>query len=215
MEKQCLEEVLGIIWALREQKEDTKQKIVSEIKQKLDVDSLDELVSLKYVVIDNDKIKFTQSGESIARDLIRRERLAERLLSDVLEIKKDEMTNFVCECEHILSKEVETSICILLGHPRQCPHGYPIPEGDCCKKAKNTIESIVVPLSTLKPSQKAKILYILAGKDAQLHKLMSLGIVPGNIINMHQTYPSFIIQSGETQIALEEEIAANIFVKRV
>ena len=49
----------------------------------------------------------------------------------------------------------------------------------------------------------------------QLHKLMSLGITPGVRISVHQVFPSFVIQVEHTQVALEEDIAKDIYVKRL
>jgi len=215
MEEKEIQEALSIIWELKEKKEVSKEKISSEILQKLQKDFLDDLVKKGYILLEEQKVRFTHSGEKIACDLIRRQRLAERLFSDVLEIKEEILSPFACEFEHILPKEVEESICTLLGHPRQCPHGSPIPEGDCCKKVEEVVKSIVVSLAKLKSNQEAKVVYILTGEHSQLHKLLSLGITPGSMIKVHQTYPSFIIQSGETQIALEKNIARNIYVKKL
>lgn len=214
MAEKEIEEALSIIWELREKNENTKEKVSAEILRRLNKDILEDLVKIGYVLVSANEVKFTSSGEAIAKDLIRRQRITERLLYDVLEIKEDTLSSFACEFEHILSKEVEESICTLLGHPKQCPHGSPIPEGECCSKGKEILKSIVVPLSKLRANQEGKVVYILTGKQSQLHKLLSLGISPGSIIKVHQTFPSFVIQSGETQIAIEESVAENIYVKR-
>ncbi|OGS20556.1 MAG: hypothetical protein A2252_09865 [Elusimicrobia bacterium RIFOXYA2_FULL_39_19] len=215
MSEKDLQEALSIIWELKEKKAEEQEKIGLELKTKLGQDLTQELEKMDYIISHKSKIKMTEAGEKIARDLIRRQRIAERLLCDVFEIKEEAFCPVACEFEHILSKEVEESICTLLGHPRQCPHGSIIPEGECCKKAKEVIESIVVPLSKLKPNQKAKIVYVLTDKNEQLHRLMSLGIVPGSVINVHQTFPSFVIQAGATQIALEKDVADNIFTRKI
>ena len=76
---------------------------------------------------------FTPRGESRARDVIRRHRLAERLFMDVLNIHDEqEIESSACKFEHILSPEVTDRMCALLGHPDACPHGSPIPRGECC-----------------------------------------------------------------------------------
>jgi putative ABC transport system ATP-binding protein len=77
--------------------------------------------------------QFTPAGEARARDVIRRHRLAERLFMDVLNIHDEaEIEASACKFEHILSPEVTDRICTLLGHPDGCPHGSPIPHGECC-----------------------------------------------------------------------------------
>lgn len=210
-----IEECLSIIWDAREEglsdKKALQEKIISKIKEPL----LGELLEEGYVSEDGQSIKLTGKGEVIARDITRRQRLAERLLIDVLEVPRHAMDSSACELEHTLSKEVEESICTLLGHPKECPHGLPIPPGECCAKARGMLESIVVPVTKLSPGQVGKIVYVLTHKHPQLHKLMSLGIVPGVNLSVHQVFPSYVIQVEETQVALEEEIAREIYVKRL
>jgi len=216
MEKtQKIEEALSIIWEEREKKLYNKTGIKDKIFERLNEDVLEELLKDGYVTIDKDIVKFTKEGEAIAKDITRRQRLAERLLTDVLELDRGAIDSPACEFEHILSKEVEESICTLLGHPKECPHGLAIPPGGCCVKARAQIESIVVPLTKILPGEVAKIVYVLTREHPQLHKLMSLGLVPGANVSVHQTSPSFVIQVEETQVALEKDIAKEIYVKRL
>ena len=80
---------------------------------------------------------FTPKGEARARDVIRRHRLAERLFMDVLSIRDErEIESSACKFEHILSPEVTDRMCTLLGHPTACPHGSPIPQGECCNQKR-------------------------------------------------------------------------------
>jgi len=213
--EQKIEEVLSIIWEEREKNNSDKEKIKKIILEKIQEDILEDLVTQGCITIDDNLVNFTAKGKAKAKDIIRRQRLAERLLIDVLEVGRKETDSYACEFEHIISKEVEESICTLLGHPKECPHGHPIPAGYCCLKAKDMIESIVVPLTKLSPGSVGKVVYLLTHKHPQLHKLMSLGIVPGVRILVHQVFPSFIIQVEETQVALEEDIAKEIYVKKV
>ena len=77
-------------------------------------------------------LELTPRGRARARDLVRRRRLAEVLFSSALHLSDPEVENVACRMEHIIDPEVTNSICAFLGHPRQCPHGRPIPTGDCC-----------------------------------------------------------------------------------
>lgn len=80
------------------------------------------------------------SGERRASDIIRRHRLAELLFSDTLELHDEaELQAQACKFEHILSPEATARICSFLGHPRACPHGSPIPRGECCPQAAPAI----------------------------------------------------------------------------
>ncbi|MDP3791702.1 MAG: metal-dependent transcriptional regulator [Candidatus Omnitrophota bacterium] len=211
-----IEEALSIVWDEREKNVFSEQSLRPRIVDKVGEDILDTLIKEGYITLDNSKaVRFTIKGEGLARDITRRQRLAERLLIDVLELGRREMDYQACEFEHILSKEVEESICTLLGHPKECPHGLPIPSGDCCRKAKDYLESVVVSLSKLSAGEAARIVYVLTREHPQLHKLMAFGVTPGAKVFVHQVSPSFVIQVDQTQVALESEIAKEIFVKRV
>jgi DtxR family transcriptional regulator, Mn-dependent transcriptional regulator len=210
---QKMEEALSVIWEGREKGGKPGEEACVRVHENIPEDVLSDLEREGYITRAK-KLALTPKGDSRAADVVRRQRLAERLLSDVLELGRGEMVSSACELEHILSKEVEESICTLLGHPRECPHGLPIPPGRCCEKEKGQVESIIMPLSRLKPGENARVVYVLTRQHPQLHKLMSFGIVPGARIKVHQTFPSFVIQIGETQIALEKDIADGIHVKR-
>jgi putative ABC transport system ATP-binding protein len=80
-------------------------------------------------------IRLTDKGEKRAESVIRRHRLAERLFMQTFEVENEEVVEQqACKFEHILSPEVTDKICTFLGHPDACPHGSPIPRGECCAK---------------------------------------------------------------------------------
>jgi len=109
---------------------------------------------------------------------------------------------------------VTESICTLLGHPRECPHGSPIPEGRCCLEARQSVESLVVPLTRLAAGEEGKVAYLSSASPSRLHKLMAFGIAPGMTVRVHQHYPTLVVQCEHTQLAMEEEIARDIHVWR-
>lgn len=213
--QQDIEEILSIIWEAEERGDTTASKIESKTKE-LQIETVFyELAKENLITVKGNKIMFTDAGRTLAKDITRRQRLAERLLYDVLEVESTESDSQACAFEHIISKEVEQSICTLLGHPRVCPHGSEIPAGECCQQAGKIIESIVRPLEMFKAGERGKIMYILTKDHPQLHKLMSLGITPGTVAKVHQVFPSFVVQVGETQIALENEVAKSIYLKKM
>jgi putative ABC transport system ATP-binding protein len=78
-------------------------------------------------------VELTARGRERAASIIRRHRLAERLFTDSLAMDSEsEIEQQACKFEHILSPEATDKICTFLGHPRTCPHGAPIPRGECC-----------------------------------------------------------------------------------
>ena len=90
-------------------------------------------------------IIFTEKGRKRAEDVIRRHRLAERLFTQTFHVHDEkEIAEEACKFEHILSPEATERICSFLGHPRTCPHGSPIPAGECCLAAKTAAQQSAV-----------------------------------------------------------------------
>lgn len=78
-------------------------------------------------------VELTDRGQRRAADVIRRHRLAERLFTESLGMQdEEEVEEQACKFEHVLSPEATDKICAFLGHPKTCPHGAPIPPGECC-----------------------------------------------------------------------------------
>jgi putative ABC transport system ATP-binding protein len=84
------------------------------------------------VELQNGEALLTPVGSQRARGVVRRHRLAERLFKDTFAVDDAEAHDQACRFEHIISPELDQRICTFLGHPKTCPHGNPIPPGDCC-----------------------------------------------------------------------------------
>ena len=98
---------------------------------------LGRMSELHLIALRNGEVDLTPVGSRRARDVVRRHRLAERLFKDTFAIEDSEARNQACKFEHIISPELDQRICSFLGHPKTCPHGNPIPPGECCDaKAK-------------------------------------------------------------------------------
>jgi DtxR family Mn-dependent transcriptional regulator len=113
----------------------------------------------------------------------------------------------------LLDRGLDDSICTLLGHPRVCPHGKPIPEGKCCREARVFTTRLVSPLSELNEGQQGKVAYISAKKRDLLQKLTAMGVLPGASLTALQKSPAFVFQAGQTQFAVDREIADSIYVR--
>jgi putative ABC transport system ATP-binding protein len=94
--------------------------------------ALGRMADLKLVEMRDTVVLLTETGNRRARDVVRRHRLAERLFKDTFAIDDSEAHTQACKFEHIISPELDQRICTFLGHPKTCPHGNPIPPGDCC-----------------------------------------------------------------------------------
>ena len=89
-------------------------------------------------------VELTPRGRQRAADVIRRHRLAERLFTDSLALDSEtEIEQQACKFEHILSPEATDKICTFLGHPETCPHGAPIPRGQCCANDRHVAAATV------------------------------------------------------------------------
>jgi putative ABC transport system ATP-binding protein len=94
--------------------------------------TLERMSNLHLVEARESEFLLTDRGTRRARDVVRRHRLAERLFKDTFAVDDSEAHDQACKFEHIISPELDQRICSFLGHPRTCPHGNPIPPGDCC-----------------------------------------------------------------------------------
>ena len=217
LEEDRIDEVLEVIWMLREEGEACTDD-VRKRSEDPDVDQVLKMVeSERLVFTDSGRLSFSPHGEKRAENVIRRHRLAERLLSEVFEIEEKQLEDHACELEHthVLSEVVVDSICTFLGHPPTCPHGKAIPRGECCKRFLHDLKPLVVPLTELHIGGDARIVFISSKYHARLDRLSSLGIVPGSILRLHQKQPTYLIKIGETELALDGELAKEIFVKKI
>ena len=210
-----LEEILEAIWVASENGDYSADTIRKKCAVSFNDEDLRQLQEKRLIVLNDGKIFFSGDGKKFAEIIIRRHRLAEVLVTSILKLKSADMEEVACKVEHSLVPEVEEAICTLLGHPEICPDGKPIPKGSCCKKKIKEISNTVVSLDKLKPSEKGKITYIKPGNHSNLHQLMSFGLQPGIVITVHRNMPAFCIKFNNTELALDKEIARNIYVWRI
>jgi DtxR family Mn-dependent transcriptional regulator len=203
------DEMLERLWQLRERGCSTVPALRGELADRYREMDLIELSRDSLVVLAGEEISFTTAGSAHAERLIRAHRIGERLIHDVL---GREFESGACEFEHILNTEIVEGICTLLGHPRECPHGFPIPEGECCRVSARYVRKLIVPLTELKIGQSARVAYVYTKSDQQLHRLTSLQIRPGKLVKLHQAYPSYVIECEGASIALDDEVARSINV---
>ena len=177
------------------------------------VEIVEELKKSELIIVEAESITLSLGGIAAGRLMVRRHRLAERLLTDILGSGGSTMHDQACRFEHVLNDGIDEQICTLLGHPKVCPHGQPIPEGACCKKRINAVNPVVVSMSEMKKRDGGTVAYINAPETEILNKLMAMGVVPGASLEIIQTYPSFVFRADQSQFAVDQEIADTIFVR--
>ena len=207
------EEILENLWIMTMEK-GKKTTGFKELKTDKNAPELKELIELNYIDVLEKGIVLNKEGMKEAEDAVRRHRLAERLMIDVFALKKNLMEDTACQFEHLIRKEVEDNICTLLGHPKVCPHGRPIPPGRCCTKRSRSPKSIVSNLADLKKGAKGKVAYLHTGDNKKLQKLMTMGILPGVLVEVVQTFPTHVFKIGHMQVAVDREMAGDIFIRR-
>ena len=214
-----LEEILEHVFTEREEGRDAPAAILAAATSDHAPDAraadLAELASAGLVRVEGDHVLLTPEGEARAKDVVRRHRLTERLFRDLLDLGEKAMEEQACEFEHILSREATESVCTLLGHPPTCPHGKPIPPGECCGAFQRTVRPLVTGLRTFDVGATGRIVFIAPKFHDRMDRLAALGVIPGSTVKLHQRSPSYVIEVGETTIALDPEIAGEIFVKPV
>ena len=215
MDKKLKDEILELLWSMREKGSKSYAGLVEGVGDKNAPDTIRKMEKAGFISVADDTVELKESGEALARDLTRRHRLAERLFHDVLEVGMGESENAACEIEHFLSPSVTDSVCSFLGHPPTCPHGKAIPRGECCSKYRRDLKPLVMQLKDLGVGTKGRIVFIAPSGDARLERLTSLGIIPGSIIKLKQKKPSFVLTIDETTLAIDSAIAEGIYIKQV
>jgi DtxR family Mn-dependent transcriptional regulator len=203
------DEYMERLWYMREDREESLDALKEALGEGFDATVLDELSSdgLVAVTADEFRIILTEKGVDRARRVIRAHRIAERLIHDVL---GNRFESGACEFEHMIDSELVDSICTLLGHPRECPHGKPIPEGACCKRSAKTAESSVIPLTELGVGQSGRVAYVNYRNEQLFHKIDDLQIRPGVMVKLLQRYPSYVVEVESATIAMDSEVAATV-----
>ena len=214
MERREIEEILELIWTMREEGISSKKMLLEITNEKQPEKLLSEMQKKDLISQKNDSMYLTQAGEKYAEAIIRRHRLAERLFKDVFKMDEETLEKEACTWEHMLSEDVTDSVCSFLGHPRICPHNKPIPAGECCLKYKNEkhVSPLVQPLSNVDVGSDVKIVYILPSLKERLKQLTNFGIIPGTILSVKQRHPALVVICNETTIALDKEIGSEIYV---
>ncbi|MBE0597215.1 MAG: metal-dependent transcriptional regulator [Desulfuromonadales bacterium] len=207
------EEILEALWIATVEAGDNAA-LLQTLGVGPDDDGLKELSARAFIDVRGERVYLRPEGRPEAQMMVRRHRLAERLMMDILDLKGDKGEARACEFEHLLHQGVDSKICTLLNHPTTCPHGKPIPPGQCCEEARSHGAVGVVALTELRAGEKAEIVYLSTADPKKMQKLMSMGVLPGTPLQLNRTFPSYIFRVGNSEFAVDQELAREIFVRR-
>jgi DtxR family Mn-dependent transcriptional regulator len=156
-------------------------------------------------------LTLTAAGRERARALLRRHRVVERHLTDVLGFDLPSAHTEADRLEHQVSAETAQALAEQLGNPETCPHGNPIPEA-----RPQSARAPLTALTACAPSTCATISRIALETPAALQHLATLGLLPNIEIEIEQVAPfggPVIVRVGRAHYALGRGLAARIWVK--
>lgn len=157
-------------------------------------------------------VKLTEEGLRLALSVIRRHRLSERLLTDILHVEWDKAHKAACRLEHGITDDLLKNVEKTLGHPKTCPHGNPIPTA-----CGGILEEESVPLTSLSPQEGGIIAKILDEESDLLQYLAKLCLTPGASIEVVEKAPfngPITVKVDGTNRALSRKVASIIQVKK-
>lgn len=193
---------------------DGNQVKVGELAEELNVKEPSVVEMLKKLeekgLIDYERYSgasLTEGGRKEGMEVTRKHRLAERLLSDVLNLDLPQIHDEACKLEHSLGEETTDRIANVLENPKTCPHGNPIPE-------EGEEDEDLIRLSEGSEGKKYRVITIPEGKE-EVQRLLPLGIIPGSKIELTEkpSFSALMIKRGEDDLALSRELASKIKVK--
>jgi DtxR family Mn-dependent transcriptional regulator len=129
------EDDLDVIQARIAERLKVSRPAVSEMMKRLESEGL---------ITSDSGIRLTASGRQLAETVVRRHRLAERFLTDVLKLSWAEAHHEAGKWEHVISDSVERAMVDLLGDPTTCPHGNPIPGSSYVAPDSEPLSTIAV-----------------------------------------------------------------------
>jgi len=156
-------------------------------------------------------VRLTSRGEKLALDILRRHRLAERLLTDVLDAEWSDVHESACKLEHALTKEVIALLEKRLGNPKFCPHGNPI-----ATEHGEVEEEECYPLAEIGLNMACAVAKITDEKREKLLTLSRKGIKPHVPLHVVERKPSTILLcvAGKER-TLSYEDASSVWVKLI
>jgi DtxR family Mn-dependent transcriptional regulator len=211
---QPADEVLESIWCLREEGRATLPALLTRNPDPDTEAVVRRLADSGLVRLSGDRLDLGGDGESRARVIVRCHRLAERLLHDVLSVTPEQSEQTACLMEHVLSPAVADAVCAFLGHPPTSPSGAAIPSGDCCTAREREVRPVVVSLRDLELGSPARIVFMAQEFHRRVDRLGSYGVVPGSVVRLRQRRPSYVLEIEGTSLALDPDVAQEIYVRR-
>ncbi|HTZ09044.1 MAG TPA: metal-dependent transcriptional regulator [Acidimicrobiales bacterium] len=181
---------------------------VSEMLERLSADG--------YIRRSGRTIALTDQGQALADSVIRKHRLAERLLVDIIGLPWHKAHLEAGRWEHVISDEVEARLVDLLGNPSTCPHGNPIPGAP--PSAGDHLDQ--VSLAEMEPGARVRVERITEEIELDMGSLAYLdehGLIPGRsaVITGRAPDGTLTLEVGGAEVALAPALCQQMFVAAV
>ena len=175
---------------------------------------LDRLTDDGYVTRDGRRLSLTDSGRTLAEKVVRKHRLAERLLVDVIGLEWHKVHREAGRWEHVISDDVEARLVELLGDPATCPHGNPIPGSRTPVPAVPTR-----PLAEVGVGERVRLLRISEEVELNLGSLTLLdegGFIPGVVASVsgrdRDGTVEVTVEEADEPIRVSRDLSSRLFV---
>ncbi len=174
------------------------------------------------VTVEGDRhLELTPEGMRLATRVMRKHRLAERLLTDVIGLDWELVHAEACRWEHVMSETVERRLVDLLDHPTESPYGNPIPGLD--ELGERPGDEFLVGmelLADLAGDERASVRVRRISEELQkdeplMGTLRRIGVLPDKVVAITATEAGVLVGSGGETAELDLESAGHIFVTRV
>ena len=198
------EDNIVVIQARIAERLEVSRPAVSEMIRRMETEGL-------VKVAKGGEITLTTTGESLATTIVRRHRLAERFLTDILDLDWTTAHHEAGRWEHVISPMVETAMLRVLDDPTTCPHGNPIPGSDYQEPA-NTV--VLASIPTGDDFEVVRIPEELEFQPGQLEFLQTSGLMPGRVGTMLSIAPdgTATVEVDGSPVGLGEQTVTRIVV---
>jgi DtxR family transcriptional regulator, Mn-dependent transcriptional regulator len=173
------------------------------------------------VTVEGDRhLQLTEEGNRLAVRVMRKHRLAERLLVDVIGLEWEQVHAEACRWEHVMSEQVERRLLVMLDNPTESPYGNPIPgleELGHEEQGQDFMDG-VQPVSQLAGPERSMVLVRRIAEEVQkderlMATLRRIGALPDHTVAISLTEDGIMIGSGGETAEIDVEAAEHIFAR--
>jgi len=166
-------------------------------------------------------LELTEEGRRLAVRVMRKHRIAECLLVDVIGLEWEQVHEEACRWEHVMSETVERKVLAMLGHPTQSPYGNPIPGLDELGDTKaegEGFDAALVTLDALRPGDGGTSVVVrrigepIQTDEVLMRTLRRAGVRPGATVRVAAGVGGVLVGTGDDAAELEKDIAVHVFV---